>query len=246
MFSASVISRSGTEGEMRQTKRSALLLGTLATFAPLLVIGIIGERLGDDTVLGAVALNIAYVMSVLVATAVLKWFGVGWRDIGMARPSSWLKTTLLGVGALVVFIIAGNVIGAAIQYLVAPDLAAADKSNYNPLVGNLPLLIIMVSAAWTTVAFGEEMLFRGFLTNMLAEVFPHSKARWAFALVGSSLVFGLAHFSWGLAGIIETIIFGFIMGFVYLRSGRNLWVTIIAHGIANTVSFILIYSGVIL
>jgi hypothetical protein len=161
----------------------------------------------------------------------------------MARPASWPKTVLLGFGTLVVFIVASNVLGAAIQYFLAPDMAAADRSSLNPLDGNLLLLILMVVAAWTTIAFGEEMIFRAFLTNSLAGFFPQSRAKWAFALIGSSLLFGLAHFSYGLAGIIETTIIGLVLNIAYLSTGRNLWVTIIAHGIVNTLSFILIYSG---
>lgn len=229
--------------EQLSSRRVFLILGILVAFAPILVVGLIGEWLGDGTILGAVLLNLGYLMSVLSATTVLKWFGVGWSDIGMARPASWPKTVLIGFGTLVVFFVASSVLGAAIQYLLAPDMAAADRSSFDPLVGNLPLLLLMVAAAWTTIAFGEEMMFRAFLTNMLADFFPSSRARWAFALIGSSLLFGLAHFSWGLAGVIETTIFGLILGFVYLRTGRNLWVTIIAHGIGNTLSFILIYSG---
>jgi len=243
MSTVNALSSTVLVSEKRQNKRVFLLLGILVVFAPLLIVGLFGEWLGDGTFLGAVLINLAYIMSVLTATAVLKWFGVGWRDIGMARPASWLKTALFGFGALVVFVVASSVLGAAIQYFLAPDMAAADRSSFDPLVGNLPLLILMVAAAWTTIAFGEEMIFRAFLTNMLAGFVPHSKARWVIALLGSSLAFGLIHFSWGLAGIIETTILGLVLGFVYLRTGRNLWVTIIAHGMGNTLSFILIYSG---
>ncbi len=244
MSSLNAISSMEIVSEGRQAKRSSLLLGLLIVFAPLLIVGFVGEWLGDGTIIGAVLINLGYVMSVLMATAVLRRFGSGWREIGMARPASWPKTVMIALGALVVFIVASNVLGAAIQYFLAPDLAAADRSSFDPLVGNLPLLILMVVAAWTTIAFGEEMIFRAFLTNMLAGYFPHSKVRWVIAVLGSSLAFGLMHFSWGLAGIIETTILGLVLGFVYLRTGRNLWVTIIAHGLLNTLGFILIYSGV--
>ena len=94
-------------------------------------------------------------------------------------------------------------------------------------------------------AFGEEMLFRAFLTVSLAKALGNVKARWALALAGSSLMFGLAHFSWGLAGMIETATFGLIIGFIYLRTGRNLWVPIIAHALANTIKFSLFFAGAV-
>jgi membrane protease YdiL (CAAX protease family) len=36
-----------------------------------------------------------------------------------------------------------------------------------------------------------------------------------------------------------------IIGAVYLRSGRNLWVVIIAHGLIDTLKFSLIYAGLV-
>ncbi len=111
------------------------------------------------------------------------------------------------------------------------------------MVGNLPLFLLMTVAAWTTIAFGEEMMWRAFLINSLAGFIPLSRARWVLALIGSSLFFGLAHASNGLAAVAETAIIGLFIGFVYLRTGRNLWVTIIAHGLLDTLAFILIYSG---
>jgi membrane protease YdiL (CAAX protease family) len=46
-------------------------------------------------------------------------------------------------------------------------------------------------------------------------------------------------------GVIETFFFGLVLGVAYLRSGRNLWVTIIAHGLANTLKFAALYMGAI-
>jgi len=142
------------------------------------------------------------------------------------------------VAALIVFqIVLMNIPGQVLQ--------PSDQSDYNPLAGNLPLFLFMVTAAWTLVAFGEEMVFRAFLINSLAGAFGNFKARWVLALTGSSLLFGLAHYDWGIAGIIETIIAGLILGSIYLRTGRNLWVTIIAHGLINTLKFSLVYAGLV-
>ena len=244
MSTINVISTSERASKQPHTKNILIFLGILLAFAPLFIIGLFGEWLGDGTVSGVVLIYLAYVMSIGLATIVLKRLGSTWRGIGLARPASWPKTVLLGLGTLVAYLVITLTMQAVMQNLLAPDMAPADRSSFNALVGNLPLLIIMVAASWTTIAFGEEMLFRAFLTNTLAGFFPQSRAKWAFALIGSSLLFGLAHFSWGLAGVIETTIMGLFLGFVYLRTGRNLYVTIIAHSLLNTLGFILIYSGV--
>ena len=36
---------------------------------------------------------------------------------------------------------------------------------------------------------------------------------------------------------------GFLLGVIYMRTGRNLAVPIIAHGVSDTIDFILIYLG---
>jgi membrane protease YdiL (CAAX protease family) len=176
----------------------------------------------------------------------LKHRGSGWQKIGLARPDSWLKTTLLAVGTVIAYIIVFNfILPALLQLLPLPAIAPADKSSQNALFQNLPLLIMSLIAAWTIIAFGEEMLFRAFLMDSLALIFQNSGAKWALSLVGSSLIFGLAHFSWGLTGVIETTLMGFLLGIIFLRTGRNLWVTIIAHALLNTMAFLLLYCGVI-
>ena len=224
--------------------KAGIVRDILLVLTPWLILGGIGEWLGDETTLGAVFIMLGYVLGVVLATIVLKRRGSGWREIGLARPDSWPKTILLGLGAFVVTTLAYVAIQVIMQNLPGLEIAPADKSSHNPIYGNLPLLILYLVAAWTTIGFGEEMLFRGFLLNSLAGFFRHTTARWALALIGSSLIFGLAHFSWGIAGIIETTIMGLVLGFIYLRTGHNLWVTIIAHGLMNTVGFVLVYSGV--
>jgi membrane protease YdiL (CAAX protease family) len=227
--------------------RAGTLLSILAVFAPLIIVGGIGEWLGDNTALGSVLITVSYGLSLVIATVVLKSQGTSWREIGLARPGSWPKTILLGIGTLVAYLVVSvafqAILQVVMQLLPGLEIAASDRSGFDPLYDNLPLLLLYLVAAWTTIAFGEELLFRAFLTNGLAGLFPGARARWAFALIGSSVIFGLAHLSWGFAGVIETTIMGLFLGFVYLRSGRNLWITIIAHSLANTLGFILVFAG---
>jgi membrane protease YdiL (CAAX protease family) len=220
------------------------LIGILAVFVPFVGLGLIGEALGTDTSFASgLVITLTYLLVLVIATAVLKSQGSGWQELGLARPRSWPKTLVMALGAMVAFVAATILVQIILMNIPGLALQPSDQSDYNPLAGNLPMFLILVAAAWTSVAFGEEMIFRAFLTISLAGAFGELKARWALALAGSSLAFGLAHFSWGLAGMFETFIMGFVLGFIYLRSGRNLWITIIAHGLANTIKFSLIYAG---
>jgi len=222
------------------------LVGILAVLVPLVIVGLIGDSLGSDTSLASgLVINLAYLLAIAIATVVLKLQGRGWRDIGLARPVSWPKTIVISLGALLAMITALIVFQIILMNIPGQVLQPSDQSDYNPLTGNLPLFLTMVVGAWTVVAFGEEMLFRAFLIVNLGGLFRNLKARWALALAGSSLLFGLAHYDWGIAGIIETIIAGLVLGTIYLRTGRNLWVTIIAHGLINTLKFSPVYAGLV-
>jgi len=224
--------------------RSGYFYGILAVFVPLFIVAEIGSSLGTDTSFATgLVITLAYLLAIVIATAVLKRQGSGWKELGLARPKSWPKTIAMSLGAMLVMIAITIILQIILMNIPGLALPPSDQSDYNPLTGNLPMFLIMVTAAWTSVAFGEEMLFRAFLTVNLAGVLGEFKARWALALAGSSLLFGLAHFDWGLAGMIDTFLMGFVLGFIYLRSGRNLWITIITHALLNTLKFSLIYAG---
>jgi len=222
------------------------LIGILAVFVPLFCVAEIGSSLGTDTSFATgLVITLAYLLAIVIATAVLKAQGSSWQELGLARPKSWPKTIIMALGAMLAMIAVTIVIQIILMNIPGLALQPSDQSDYNPLTGNLPLFLVLVTAAWTSVTFGEEMLFRAFLTVSLAGALGEFKARWALALAGSSLLFGLAHYDWGPAGVIDTAITGFVFGLIYLRSGRNLWITIIAHALLNTLKFSLIYAGVV-
>ena len=220
------------------------MLGILGAFVPLLVLGFIGTRLGAGTPRGGMLITLGYGLSVTVATAVLKLQGSSWRDIGLSRPQSWMRTLLFGLGTLVGAILVINVVTAIALNLPGVAAEPPDVSRFNPMENNLPLLLGYLVLAWTAIAFGEEMLFRAFLTTQLTRLFHNTNANWALATLGSSILFGLAHYQEGLVGMLSNGAFGFLLCVMYLMTGRNLWVTIIAHGLLNTLRFVLVFSGV--
>jgi len=62
------------------------------------------------------------------------------------------------------------------------------------------------------------------------------------ALLGGA-AFGLMHASQGLSGVLLTGVVGVLFGYVYLRSGRNLWAMIVAHGLIDTWGVATLYLG---
>jgi membrane protease YdiL (CAAX protease family) len=101
----------------------------------------------------------------------------------------------------------------------------------------------MLLLVWTLAAFGEELVYRGFVLNRLAEFGNGTKAAWVTSLLLMSIAFGFAHYEQGITGIIDEGFMGLLFGLAYLACNRKLAVPIIAHGIQDTVDMVLLYLG---
>ena len=175
----------------------------------------------------------------LLGSASLWLRGTGWRAIGLQRPKSWVKTLAWGIG-----------LGIASQALdlqiVTPLLTritghAPDLSNFRSMIGHVPQLLFWVAVSWSTAASGEEMVYRGYILNRAADALGRGWPAWVFAAILSSALFGLGHNYQGIAGMIDVGLFALIPVIAYLLSGRNLWIPILAHGIGDTIGFVLIF-----
>jgi membrane protease YdiL (CAAX protease family) len=87
------------------------------------------------------------------------------------------------------------------------------------------------------------MIIRRYLLNRVAELMEWKPAGWVLGLILTSLVFGFAHGYQGAPGIIENVLVGFLLGGLFLLSGRNLWLPILVHGLTDTIGFSLIFLG---
>jgi membrane protease YdiL (CAAX protease family) len=179
----------------------------------------------------------------LVAAALFLWRrGPGWRAIGLRRPESWPRTLVvaLGLGAYQI----------PSLYFVEPVIARLtngelpDVSMFRSLVGDERLLLFWLAISWTLAAFMEEMVYRGWLVARIAELARFTPAGWVAAVMATSILFGLAHLYQGASGVVATGLSGLIFGVAYLASGRNLWCAILAHGLMDTIGFVMIYFGV--
>ena len=123
-----------------------------------------------------------------------------------------------------------------------------DLSDFAAVVGNAQLLAICLLLVWTLGALAEEIVYRGYLMNRVADLFRAtswslSKAVWVASLILVSIAFGCAHIDQGSTGMIENIWNGVLLGALYLACGRNLAVPVIAHAASDTFDFVLIYLG---
>jgi membrane protease YdiL (CAAX protease family) len=59
----------------------------------------------------------------------------------------------------------------------------------------------------------------------------------------SAVVFGLAHFSWGIVGVVQSVFMGLALGIAYLVTKRNLVVLVLAHGYIDTLLLVQLYAA---
>ena len=229
----------------RRFARPKALRDILIVGCPIVVLGVVGNVVGLSTLSGGAIINLGYVLMIILGGLILNRQRSSWRNLGLSRPKSLLKTLLFGfaafVAALTTFIAAQ---GIAISLLSVLGLVPTeiDQSRFNALEGNLPLLILMIILAWTTIAFGEEMFYRSFLITRMID---SASIKPGLAVLIAGGIFGVAHFAEGPIGILSNGAFGVLFGWIYLRSGLNLWITIFGHGLINTFRFILLYLGAV-
>ena len=111
------------------------------------------------------------------------------------------------------------------------------------LFGDWKMLLLALALTWTLAAFGEEMAYRGYLLDRMADIFGRSRTGWTAALIVANVVFGLAHYYQGITGMTENFIDGILLTAIYFVAGRNLWAPILAHGVTDSVDSLLIFSG---
>ena len=166
---------------------------------------------------------------------------VSWKCVGLTLFRDWKSTLLYGFAA-------GLFLECFQLFISQPFLVRIlhkqpDLELFQSLRGNWKVTLIFIALAWTLAAFGEEMVYRGYLMNRVADFFQRTRAAWIISLVVVHVGFGLAHAYQGITGIIDEGLSGLLLGILYLRTGRNLAVPIVAHGLIDTIDFVLIYAG---
>ena len=160
----------------------------------------------------------------------------------MARPSSWHRTVVIGLSAGRFFTFLQTfIIGPIIIHLVhtRPNLQIFSSVHHNSV-----FFIGTLIASWTEAAFAEEMVFRGYLMNRLADMFGHNFLGWTIALIVQAVVFASGHSYQGLAGMLSAGSFAILLGLLYLGTKRNLWNCVIAHGLNDTIAFVFLFLGI--
>ncbi|PYO41790.1 MAG: hypothetical protein DMD33_12400 [Gemmatimonadetes bacterium] len=167
--------------------------------------------------------------------------GEGPRGVGLTRGPGWRPILLIGLAAGVGYQFLSLY---AVEPLTARLLGRLpDVSLFAALKGNIQLFLFYLAISWTLAGFGEEFVFRGYLLTRISQLLGGGRRARLVGLAVTTTLFGLAHLYQGASGAIDTGLFGLLFGILYLASGRNLWIPIIAHGAADTTAFLLLFLG---
>lgn len=158
-----------------------------------------------------------------------------WREIGFARPTSW-------IGALAVGIAFGCVFKILLKAVVMPLLGApAINPAFHYLAGNTGALPGILYLVIVGAGFGEEIFFRGYLFERFGKLLGASVWAKTFTVLLTAAWFGIEHYSLqGIAGVQQATIVGLVFGTIFTATGR-IWLLIVAHAAFDLTAVAIIY-----
>ena len=128
----------------------------------------------------------------LVAWISLRLRRIQWKQIGFTSYRTWVMTLLLGIACgvgLELFDLFGK------QPLLTRVLGKPpDLSHFPAVRGNLKLALVMIALIWILAAFGEELVYRGYLMNRVADLGRGTRTAWIVSLFLISALFGFSHY----------------------------------------------------
>ena len=196
------------------------------------------RSLGAPVALGATAT----IFALATCTWLLRQRSERWRDVGLVRPIPWRRTIFWTIGLFV-----------AAMLLPALARPLADSLGFAPqrfdafagLRGNLgAYLLLLIPVGWGAAAFGEELIYRGFIFRRLTQALGGSQLAQASALLLQASLFALGHSYLGPRGMLNAGLLGLLSGGAYMANGRMLWPLIFAHAAVDTLGLTALYLGV--
>jgi len=186
----------------------------------------------------AILIILAGMIPAVMGVLVLLWAWrshTPWREIGIVRPRSWIRTAAIAI-------VLGAVFKLVMKSVVMPMLGADPiNQRYHYLAGNSNALLPMIFAIVIGAGFGEETFFRGYLFERLGKLIGSSAIAKTFAVLITSIWFALVHYpDQGLAGVQQAMVTGLTFGTVFALTG-TLLPLMIAHASFDLTALAIIY-----
>lgn len=186
---------------------------------------------------------VATVVVLAVATWLLRRRGAGWGDLGCRRPPFMRTAAIWSAGLFLADMLLVPALTS--MFANALHLPAQRLEVFDQLRGNLVLyLVLLIPITWGTAAFGEELIFRGFLARRLADALGGTGRAELVAVVGQATLFALGHAYLGPRGMLNAGALGLLAGLCYRWNGRNLWPLFVAHGLVDSIGLSVLFLGV--
>lgn len=192
--------------------------------------------------------NIVPLISIFLVVMALLWLqGTNWSSLGLNGTTSIRRTVTLGLSfGILFFILQQFAVNPIVSHFFPPPPLPPPPTHpvTPPPRESILEFIYSLISSWTSAGFAEEMIFRGYLLNRLADLFGRRFWGWTIALFIQAAVFGSAHAYEHLDGMTTVAVSGVLLGLLYFGSRRNLWACAITHAVIDTIAFTLSFLGI--
>lgn len=231
--------------ETKEHTGPGALVDIIIVFLPVFVI-IPGLKpwVGADPIRNMVVIWIANILMMSLAWLVMKRRKRSWRDLGFVLGPISFRSTMTTIGlSLLVFLfgVTAFIVGPLILSGFVETPETADLTRYDFLKDNPLGLVISLLAVYIVSSFGEEMIYRAFLIDRISSLTKSLAFSVVIAVLLSSALFGIAHYEWGVLGMLQTGFMGLAMGISYVWLKRRVWVLVLAHMYMDTLLLVQMY-----
>lgn len=168
-----------------------------------------------------------------------------WSRFGLERPAPGQLGPLVRralLWTLGAFALVDLALAPAVEQLTEQP---HDLSAFAALEGDLFAWLALTAFMWITAAFGEELVFRGFLQRELARLLGDGTPGRIAATGVTAVFFGAVHLYQGVSGIVTTGVMGLLLGILFWREGGRLLPCILVHGFYDMIGITLIFLGLV-
>ncbi|WP_276390087.1 CPBP family intramembrane glutamic endopeptidase [Eudoraea chungangensis] len=178
---------------------------------------------------------------VLIASAIeyrKKLFSaLGFQRKKTTLKSLFIHAPLIGIA---LFLFYGYIMIPIVTYLTGKPM---DFSVFEQFKGDLSATLSLLLFIWISAAFGEEIVFRGYLMKQFTKFFGSGKISLVINIILFGFLFGLIHAYQGISGQILSGIIGMLLALIFHIRKNDLWFNIVLHGCFDTVAVVYIYHG---
>ncbi|WP_299106746.1 CPBP family intramembrane glutamic endopeptidase [uncultured Tenacibaculum sp.] len=184
--------------------------------------------------------QMVYAAIILVIASAVEYKKELFNSLGFQHKNFNVKNLLIIAPLLgtAIFLFYYYVMLPSVTYLTGQPI---DLSVLKTYTNSLPSTLSLLALIWVSAAFGEEIVFRGYLMRQFTKFFGSSKISLVINILLLGFIFGWIHAYQGISGQILAGITGMLLAIIFHIRKSDLWFNIAVHGFVDTVALIFIY-----